>query len=257
MKSFFLGLADLVFPPRCVSCDAGLDGNTGSGLCGRCLGQIALIRSPLCPVCGTPFESAEDGDRLCGACLVRRPPFASARSLGRYEGMLMALIHRFKYREQSRLAGPLGGLLAAGDFGDFRIGDASLVVPVPLHVQRLRKRGFNQSLLLARAVGRRHGIPVDTRSLRRPVATEPQVALGRQERERNVRGVFTVENAARIQGETVLLVDDVYTTGSTLRECARVLLRAGARGVSVLTLARTVESPGTPFAEERGGTAGA
>jgi ComF family protein len=153
------------------------------------------------------------------------------------------LIHRFKYREESGLAAPLGDLLAGGDYPGFRIGDATVVVPVPLHRQRLRERGFNQSLLLARVVGRRHGIPVAARALRRTAATPPQVTLGRKERERNVRGAFTAGDAAHLPGERALLVDDVYTTGSTLKECARVLVDAGAREVFVLTLARSVNDP--------------
>lgn len=254
MRSVLAGLADLVFPPRCVSCDAGMESRPD--LCGDCRAGIRTIRSPLCPICGEPFASEADTDHPCGSCLIRRPPFAAARSLGRYEGTLMALLHRFKYREESSLAGPLGDLLAAGDYPGFRIGDADLVVPVPLHRRRLRERGFNQSLLLARAVGRRHGIPVEARSLRRAVATEPQVSLGRNERERNVRGVFAVEDGARIRDKRILLVDDVYTTGSTLKECARVLLKAGAGEVLVLTLARSVDIPDPSWTREDSGSPG-
>ncbi|NPU82882.1 MAG: ComF family protein [Syntrophaceae bacterium] len=242
MKSFLAGLADLVFPPRCVSCSGELESGARFSLCEGCRTGIGYIHSPFCTVCGEPFESDAEKDHPCGSCLVSPPPFVTARSLARHDGILMAMIHRLKYREQSRLASPLGRLLAAGDYPGLRIGEASLVVPVPLHLRRLRQRGFNQSLLLAKAVGKRHGIPVDARSLRRPVPSDPQVSLGRKQRERNVRGVFTVGSAERIKGKCILLVDDVYTTGSTLKECARVLLRAGAREVKVLTLARSVDN---------------
>jgi len=246
LRSFLAGLADLVFPPRCLSCGGDLEEGASIAICEGCRAGIGYIRSPLCIVCGEPFASDVEKDHVCGSCLTSPPPFAAARSLGRFDGALMAMIHRLKYREQSRLASPLGYLMASGDYPGFRIGEASLVMPVPLHLQRLRQRGFNQSLLMAGTVGKRYGIPVDARSLRRPVASEPQVTLGRKERERNVRGVFAVADGKRIRGKSILLVDDVYTTGSTLKECARVLLRAGAREVSVLTLARSVENPREP-----------
>ena len=246
MRSFLAGLADLVFPPRCLSCGGNLEEGAPFAICEGCRAGIGYIRSPLCTVCGEPFASDVEKDHVCGSCLISPPPFAAARSLGRFDGVLMAMIHRLKYREQSRLASPLGHLMAAGDYPGFRIGEASLVIPVPLHRKRLRQRGFNQSLLMAGAVGKRHGIPLDARSLRRPVASEPQVTLGRKERERNVRGVFAVADREHIRGKGILLVDDVYTTGSTLKECARVLLRAGAREVYVLTLARSVENPQPP-----------
>lgn len=247
MRSLLAGLADLVFPPRCLSCGSNLEEGASVAICEGCRAGIGHIHSPLCPVCGEPFASEAEKDHVCGSCLNSPPPFTAARALGRFDGVLMAMIHRLKYREQSRLASPLGQLMAAGVYPGLPIGGASLVIPVPLHPQRLRQRGFNQSLLLAGAVGKRHGIPVDARSLRRPVATDPQVTLGRKERERNVRGVFAVTDGNRIRGKSILLVDDVYTTGSTLTECARVLLRAGAREVSVLTLARSVENPREPL----------
>ncbi|PKN33569.1 MAG: amidophosphoribosyltransferase [Deltaproteobacteria bacterium HGW-Deltaproteobacteria-19] len=253
MRSFLAGLADLVFPPRCASCSGKLEDGAHFSLCEGCRSGIGIIHSPLCTVCGEPFASDAEKDHPCGSCLVGPPPFATARSLGRYDGVLMTMIHRLKYREQSRLAEPLGRLLAAGDYPGLRIGEASLVIPVPLHPRRLRQRGFNQSLLLAKAVGKSHGIPVDARSLRKPVASDPQVSLGRRQRERNVRGVFVVADAERIKGKGILLVDDVYTTGSTLKECARVLLRAGAREVSVLTLARSVENLHPPGEKEETG----
>lgn len=253
MRSLLAGLADLVFPPRCASCGGELEEGAPIPLCKGCRTGIGYIRSPLCTVCGEPFASDAEKDHPCGSCLVSPPPFRVARSLGRYDGNLMTMIHRLKYHEQSRLAAPLGRLLAGGDYPGLRLGETSLVIPVPLHLRRLRQRGFNQSLLLAKALGKRHGIPVDARSLRRPVASDPQVSLGRRERERNVRGVFAVEDAGRVKGMDVLLVDDVYTTGSTLKECARVLLRAGAREVSVLTLARSVETLHPPGEAENSG----
>ncbi len=130
--------------------------------------------------------------------------------------------------------------MAGLDYGGFRIRDCTLIIPVPLHRKRLRERSFNQSLILAREISRRHSIPINFNVLKRKVHTEPQVSLGKADRGPNVRGAFEVVEKKAITGEKILLVDDVYTTGSTVKECARVLRTNGAAEVAVLTLARAV-----------------
>ena len=129
-------------------------------------------------------------------------------------------------------------MMAYAAYDSLVIDEYSLIVPVPLHPKRLRERGFNQALTLAREVARRHSLPLDFLALRRRVHTEAQVKLAGKERKANMREAFAIQDRGRIDGEEILLIDDVYTTGSTVMECARVLMRNGARKVAVLTLAR-------------------
>lgn len=166
--------------------------------------------------------------------------FSAARAVGQYDAVLLEAIHRFKYRGKTCIGEILGKCMAAFDYSPFRIQDYTLILPVPLHVKRLRERGFNQSVILAREIARSHSLPLDFTVLKRTVFTEHQARLGKDARGPNVRGAFEVVEGSRIRGEKVLLVDDVYTTGSTVGECARVLRRSGAKDVAVLTLARTV-----------------
>jgi ComF family protein len=152
----------------------------------------------------------------------------------------MEAIHMFKYGKKTSLCRPLG-LLARETF--FRFWDVSaidLLVPVSLHVKRLRERGFNQAHLLIRRWAKEEEIPFDGRALSRDRWTEPQTSLSRTERQKNIRGAFSVRHSEQIKGRKILLVDDVYTTGATVNECARVLMKAGAQRVDVLTLARAV-----------------
>lgn len=237
MKSFLPGLADAVFPPRCMACGAVLS-EKGRPFCIPCFSQIKFIRSPLCDYCGRPFPEGEEKDHLCGDCLVSAPAFLAARALGQYERALMDVIHRFKYGGKVSLGERLGTMMAEYAYPSFLISDYSLVMPVPLHPRRLRQRGFNQALILAREISRRFSLDLDFSSLRRSVFTAPQVGLGRDMRELNIKGAFSVAAPARIKGAKILLVDDVYTTGSTVHECARLLMKNKAERVAVLTLAR-------------------
>jgi ComF family protein len=149
-------------------------------------------------------------------------------------------VSRFKFGGVARLAGPLGTLLVEHVDPAFPFSDLDLVVPVPLHPRRLRERGFNQSLLLARQVSKRQSIPLDFTSLQRVRQTAPQTRLSGPERRKNVRGAFRVTAPESVAGRRVLLVDDVFTTGATIQECTESLLEAGAKEVCVLTLARVI-----------------
>lgn len=240
MRRFLTGLADLIFPPRCIACSGLLDHSGESPFCGGCFSRFPFIKSPLCPRCGVPYPADEDQDHLCGECITAQRPFRLARAVGRYEGGLLEVIQRFKYQGKTTLGGILGRLMAGFDDEQLHIGECSLIIPVPLHARRLRDRGFNQSVILARQIAGRHSLPLDFSTLRRTLYTEPQVNLGKEERGPNVRGAFAVTGSGRIRGEKILLVDDVYTTGSTVAECAAVLRKNGAADVSVLTLARAV-----------------
>lgn len=230
-------LADVVFPPQCMACGTVLRERKWS-FCPDCFSQIEFIHSPLCVLCGQPFSEPGENDHLCGACLPAAPAFSVARALGQYDKVLMDVIHRFKYGGKTSLGERLGEFMAECSYPSLMIADYSLVMPVPLHPRRLRQRGFNQALILARGISRRFSLHLDFLSLKRIVFTEPQVGLGKERREHNIRGAFQVADAGRIKGEKIILVDDVYTTGSTVKECARTLMQNKAEQVAVLTLAR-------------------
>ncbi len=237
MESMLKGLADVVFPPQCMACGAVLRG-AGLPFCPLCYTQLRLISSPICPCCGHPYDEPEEQNHLCGACLSAAPAFLTARALGRYESVLLDVIHRFKYGGKVSIGERLGELMAQFTYPSFLIKDYSSVIPVPLHPRRLRQRGFNQALILAREIARCCSLGLDIASLRRVVCTEPQVGLGRDRRGLNIKGAFAVTGQERITGKKIILVDDVYTTGSTVRECALVLMKNKAESVAVLTLAR-------------------
>jgi ComF family protein len=239
-------LVDLIYPPRCGVCHAFLqeDGVNHEGgdldLCRSCFNSFAEVTSPLCPFCGRPFGSSGGEDHVCADCLATRPVFDIARAPYIYEGLLMTAIHEFKYSKRSSLARSLGPLLAS--YAAKWLGNPAgklLVIPVPLHPRRLRERGFNQSLLLARHVASRLNADLDCLSLRRTRFTQPQTRLTGDERKKNVRRAFGVVEKTGLTGRSLLLIDDVATTGSTLNECARVLKKAGAKEVCCLALART------------------
>jgi ComF family protein len=165
-----------------------------------------------------------------------------ARAVGAYEGSLQEAIHRWKYEGKTTLTPFLGNWMVEGLHRYWDPNRFDLLIPVPLHPQRLRERGFNQALLLVKEVSRQTGIPYRKRLLRKVRPTTPQVNLSGVEREKAVRGSFHMIRKEEVKGKSILLVDDVYTTGATVNECARVLLTAGAERIDVITLAHALKS---------------
>jgi len=240
LKTILRGLADILFPPACVVCEKILEADLHFSFCPACFSEIRFISPPLCPRCGLPYFAEAESDHPCGDCLSRKQYFTSVRSLGVYETSLLKAIQRFKYQGNLHAGESLGSLMAAFSRHAFDVGEYDVLMPVPLHLERLRERGFNQSLVLARAMAQKFSVELDFMTLRRTASTAPQTGLKKEERAANVRGAFKIENGHRVKGKKVLLIDDVYTTGSTVRECARILTRAGAGRVGVLTLARAL-----------------
>jgi ComF family protein len=243
--SLFQPFIDLIYPPRCAICREFLWNNRAKMdqrellFCEACFDGFSEITSPLCTVCGRPFASKKEKDHPCEDCLRKRPFYDMVRAPYLYEDGIMEAIHQFKYTGKTHLADSLGPLLASFVKGWMETTLECLTIPVPLHPKRLREREFNQSLLLARRVSSMLGTELDFLSLRRIRYTQPQTGLTSEERKRNVRKAFEMTNSEAVKGRNVLLVDDVTTTGSTLNECARVLKRAGAKGVFGFVLART------------------
>ncbi len=193
----------------------------------------------MCPVCGLMFESRQGDDHLCGSCISKAPVFGKVRACGVYEKSFRSLIHLFKYRGRMQLVRPFSDLLLSTLRRHWADNEVDLVIPVPLHSRRIRQRGFNQAFVLIRTWKRQPGVEIDGTVLRRVRMTAPQTGLGKKSRLENLKGAFAVRNANRISGKSVLLIDDVYTTGTTAEACAEALLKAGAGRVDVLTLART------------------
>lgn len=234
-------LVHAILPADCAGCGVRLAEDPVPFFCRRCWSQIKPLSGPACPRCGRPFASSatlsHSPEHLCGACRTRRPAYTQAHAMYPYEPPLQEAIQLFKYHGKVRLARALGDLMA---IAAEPLPDADLLMPVPLHPSRLREREFNQSLLLADQMNRRLRLPLSYTNLVRHRQTAPQTNLSRVERRKNLRRAFAVVRPDEIAGRRILLVDDVYTTGTTVNECAKALRRAGAADVYVWTLARTV-----------------
>ena len=237
---------DALLPPRCPKCGVTVAAGDGAMLCAGCWPTIAFLGPPLCACCGLPFPHdtvagpgpGSGGGLLCGACARQLPPFDRARSVMRYDEASRDLVLGFKHADRLHTAPAFGRWMARA--GGELLQDADLLMPVPLHWTRLFKRRYNQAALLAQAVrnaaGGRPAVAPDWMVRRR--RTISQGDLGAVARERNVRGAFALRSGRAVDGLRIVLVDDVLTTGATAMECARVLKRAGAARVDVLTLAR-------------------
>ena len=230
-----------IYPPTCAGCGSPLDSERSRAVCSSCLLALEPISEPYCPRCGIPYPTESRTPHLCGDCLGGVHLFDRARATGFYRGLLREIIHRFKYGGQTFLARPLAKILAASAKELTRLHHIDLIVPVPLHSKRLRQRGFNQASLLARYLGSALKISVDYASLKRSRWTEPQTGLSRRQRAVNVKGAFALTRPEKIEAKSILLLDDVFTTGETVNQCVGVLKKdGGAREVVVLTVARTV-----------------
>jgi ComF family protein len=234
-------LFQFFLPPQCPCCEKFLEEGQ-QGVCSNCLSEIRWIVPPFCSICGIPFISKEIEDHPCGACMTHRKYFTIARALGTFEGSLQEAIYRWKYEGKTHLTPFLAEWMAEGLNRYWEPDSLDLLIPVPLHPQRLRQRGFNQALLLVKELSRRIGIPYRKTIVQKKKSTIPQVNLSGVEREKEVRGTFHVIGSEELLGKSVLLVDDVYTTGATVNECSKVLLRGGAEKVDVLTLAHAIKT---------------
>ena len=246
------GLFATLFPSDCRLCGAPLIKISRVPVCEQCLDQVRPISKTVCELCGEvlpgPYALANaDGVLRCGLCRRLEPEFERAAAYGSYESGLRELIHLLKYEGMRPVANLLGRMLGEviTNVSPAFEGESLLVVPVPLHSTKSRQRGFNQAELIVRAALKHppagHSFEVAADVLQRWRYTETQTGLTRHQRQENIRGAFKVMNPEKILGREVLLVDDVFTTGITVSECARMLRRAGAVRVVVATVARVLK----------------
>ncbi|HEY8531414.1 MAG TPA: ComF family protein [Limnochorda sp.] len=251
-------------PPLCLICRDQRVTWLSEPLCPECLETLPRLPEPLCEHCGQPLPCREaevpklraggqlarlaarifGGPVQCDRCGQDPPPFRRARAVALYSGWVRAAVHRLKYHGEAELALPLGTLMGLLAREELLFLTVSVVIPVPLHPERLAARGYNQSELLARPVAQAIGRPLVPHALERRRPTLPQVGLDEAGRRRNLENAFHVADPKSVKGRRILVVDDVLTTGATCREVARALLEAGARCVDVLTLAVTPRSAG-------------
>jgi len=220
---------DLLFPQKCIGC-----GKEGLILCSACQASLPRIMPPLCPLCGRPQLSGI----LCPGCVSWQASIDGIRSPFRFEGTMRQAVYQLKYRNLRALAAPLARLL--NDYLSTGPLPGEVLVPVPLHRKRLRERGYNQSGLLAKRLGKLAGLPVVDNCLIRQRHASPQARTSNvEERQSNVAGAFICRDD-RLKDKKVLLIDDVSTSGATLDACAEALKEGGAASVWGLTLAREI-----------------
>lgn len=234
-------LLDILLPPRCKLC--GKIVSDDDSLCPECFNKINFVTRPYCAHCGQPLESVSKASKhfLCPNCAQNKLPwFRLARSAFRYEEDSKNLILSFKFYDRTDNAKILAKFMknAAQDIFDKGV---DLIVPVPLHYTRLFKRKYNQSALLACELSKMTGVPVDFDGLVRHRKTRPQVEFSGKVRQLNVRNAFSVKRPDDFKGKHILLIDDVLTTGSTLKECAKALKKAHPSSIDLLTAARVCD----------------
>ncbi|MGQ9745156.1 MAG: ComF family protein [Dissulfurimicrobium sp.] len=229
---------ELIFPPLCAACGARLIGTSQGSLCTECLAEIKDITSPLCTICGAPFISRTGIDHVCEKCLRDPPFFTKARAAFEYSGPVRTLIKKIKFQDD-RYALKTICQITTKKLMDISCSDLGLLVPVPLHNSRLRQRGFNQALELAKGIF--HGLPIDIDLLVRHKKTPPQTGLDEARRLRNVEDAFYATCRLKKACRKVTIIDDIFTTGSTVNACAKALKKAGVEQVEVFTIARTIK----------------
>ncbi|MGE5605495.1 MAG: ComF family protein [Bacteroidota bacterium] len=231
------GLVELIFPPPQLCPVCNHEESVNNGLGSNCLRRIAFIRQPFCLKCGRPKRLAAAEKEYCRQCEETDYYFSQARAVAAYEGALREYLTDLKYRFRPDLGPALGVLLVEWFKINRNYQKPDLIIPIPIHWQKLIARGYNQAELLANPLQKYLGIPLKNDIILREKMTESQNMLQKAERFANIRGAFRVTDTRLLSGARVLLIDDIFTTGATVSEASRVLMRAGALEVKVLTLA--------------------
>lgn len=223
-------MLNLLFPSRCPLCERISDSYVFNPICSHCWGMIQKYNGPSCRICGIPTISEET--TVCESCVKKEQHFSKTLYYGLYDGTLRKAIHHLKFHGIKRFSKPLSSLLL-----ELPLPHVDVIIPVPLHLKRLRQREFNQTALIGKHLSKKLHIPMLTDCLIKVRETAAQTSLKRDERLKNVKNAFSV--LKNLDGKDVLLLDDVITSGATVRECSKELARAGARDVIVLALAHS------------------
>lgn len=258
-NNFIKTIRQVLFPGHCLKCKAIIsplapDNVKGAScrfedtFCPDCRGSgVKVIQAPMCTFCGSPFDNQNARNHVCESCLTYPLKLNKVRAHSRYDGILKEAIHLFKYQSELSLAKAFEKMVSEVFKGEYLSQPPDIIMPVPLHKTRLKKRGFNQAYILVRHLdqwfekthGKRSPWRLDTRTLVRNRKTMPQTGLDIEQRRKNLKNAFEVKNRAVIKDKYVLLIDDVFTTGATCNEAARQLISGGAVKVDALVIART------------------
>ncbi|HYH03698.1 MAG TPA: ComF family protein [Bacillota bacterium] len=236
-------MTELLFPPGQLCPVCFQEHSLQKGLGQQCLNKLMLITEPYCIKCGKPLRLHPQFNQLCKQCETTELFFEKARAVALYEGALREYLADLKYRFRPELGQALGELLVEWVRANPDFRKADLVIPIPVHPHKLAARGYNQAELLAYPLADYLGMVVKNRVLVRTKLTETQNSLNRVDRFLNVKNAFEIINTSAVSGRRVLLIDDILTTGATVSEAARLLLKAGATEVNVLTLATGIIEP--------------
>lgn len=226
-----------LYPAKCRACEVSLGVTSIPYICADCWNDIQFLEPPWCDICGTPGI-----DGLCDPCATSPPRYGKLRSIALYQTTLQQAVHLFKFEKKKTFVKHLIQLINSHIPSDCSITEYDFILPVPIHKKRLRERGFNQATLLANGIAKAVGVPVLTDSLIRHRHTVAQSSLDREERQQNIIGAFQIQNPRTLNGKRILVVDDVFTTGATIREVVNELWTADPAEVDVLTLARTLNT---------------
>ena len=237
LRDIFETAVVFLYPAKCRVCDGFLGVAAMPYICANCWQDIEYLEPPWCDICSTPGV-----DGLCDACAISPPRYGKLRSIAFYHTTLQQAIHLFKFEKKKVFAQYLIQLINAHVPSDCSIEAYDFVLPIPIHKKRLRERGFNQATLLADGIAKVEGIPVLTDALVRKRHTVAQSSLDSAARQQNIVGAFEVRNPDIISGKRLLVVDDVFTTGATIREAVSELWTADPAEIDVLTLARTLDT---------------
>jgi ComF family protein len=235
-------IIDFIYPQFCKSCNKRLEIDEEC-FCSTCFNKIEVIHPPYCSICGISYPQADE-NFICGHCLNEKSKGKLIfRAIGKYDGVLKEAIHIFKYKKRKKLGMILAKFFIKNALENEEIKrniilTSDAIIPVPLHKSRLREREYNQSEILANELSKYTGLPVVPNWLVRVKHTLPQSTLSKEQRERNVKGVFSVKQNMNIK--RIILVDDIITTGATAKECANVLFSVGVEEIKVLALSRAM-----------------
>ncbi|RKD32324.1 ComF family protein [Thermohalobacter berrensis] len=237
VKTFFSVILELIYPERgiCFICDKYDETLDEGHICKSCRKTLPFIKEHRCKICGKPLELGYIPDK-CPDCIKNRHYFEKAVSPLLYKDIVKDYIYKYKYGKKSYMYKAFAPLMV-NELVKNNLTDFDLIVPVPLHRSKMRKRGFNQSELLARLISKKLDIPLDIKNLKRVKKTLTQNKLKRDERYKNVKNAFSIKKKGVFNNKRILLVDDIFTTGSTVDECSKTLLKAGGKEVFVVTIA--------------------